>query len=161
MAFIDTDTGGDPFVNVTHRVGKTGDWDDLLAVQLMLQLVYANSTPLKKTKPTKGPVTVTGKPAADTPVLIAHFQKVSMKRSKPQGFINKAVGTARAKEETTIWMLNVMTSTMLACTGSSDTVISYLKKKAPQLASSLKTDAEQAAEYQENFPQPIIHPSVY
>jgi hypothetical protein len=144
MAFVDHDTGDDAFVNVSHRVGKTGDWDDLLVVQLMLQLVYTNSTPLKKTKPTKGPITVTGKPAADTPILIAHFQKTILKRSKPQGFINKAVGTAKAKEETTIWMLNVMTSSVLAFTGSSDTIISYLIKKAPLLAPRLQSETARA-----------------
>ena len=161
MAFIDSDASDDPFVNVTHRVGKNGDWDDLMVVQLMLEFIYANSPTLKKTKPTKGPVTVTGKPAADTPILISHFQKTRMKRSNPQGFINRAAGTAKQKENSTIWVLNVTVSMILAAISSPDSVISYLKKKAPLLASSLQTDAEQAAQYQENFPQPIIHPSIY
>ena len=78
MAFIDTDAHHDLFVNVSHRVGATGSWDDLLAVQLMLEFIYSNSVPLKKTKPTKGPVTVTGKAAPDSPILIAHFQKTIM-----------------------------------------------------------------------------------
>lgn len=161
MAFVDIDENDETFVNVTHRVGKTGDWDDLLVVQLMLELVYANFIPLKKTKPTKGPVTVTGKPAADTPILIAQFQRIVLKRLRPEGFINKAAGTSQSKQNSTIWMLNVITSTVLAATRSPDSVISYLKKKAPMLASSLKTDAEQAAKFQEDFSQPIIHPSVY
>ncbi len=161
MAFIDTDASEDAFVNVTHRVGKTGDWDDLLVVQLMLEFIYKTSPTLKRTKPTKGPVTVTGKPAADTPLLIAHFQKTRLKRSHPQGYLDRAVGEAKAKENSTIWFLNVTMSMALAATRSTDSVISYLKKKAPTLASSLKSDAEQAAEYQENFPQPIIHPQIY
>jgi hypothetical protein len=143
MAFVDLDAGGDSFVNVTHRVGKGGDWDDLLVVQLMLELVYANFIPLKKTKPTKGPVTVSGKPAADTPILIAHFQKIVLKRSKPQGFINKAVGTAKAKEGFTIWMLNVVTSNVLAFTRSPDSVITFLVKKAPLLASKFQSEGAQ------------------
>jgi hypothetical protein len=143
MAFVDHDTSGDPFINVTHRVGKTGDWDDLIVVQLMLEFVYANDPVLKKTKPTKGPVTVTGKPAADTPILIAHFQKKILKRSKPQGYINKAVGTAKQKETFTIWYLNLRVTNLLAVLRSSDTVIDYLAKKLPLITPKVASDAAQ------------------
>ncbi len=140
MAFVDHDTSGEPFVNVTHRVGKTGDWDDLLVVQLMLEFVYANDPMLKKTKPTKGPVTVSGKPAADTPILIAHFQKKILKRSKPQGYINKAVGTAKQKETFTIWHLNLRVTNLLAVLRSPDTVIDYLAKKVPLVTPKVRSD---------------------
>jgi hypothetical protein len=158
MAFVDYELDDDSFVNVTHRVGRTGDWDDLLVVQLMLEFLYSQVPILKKTKPTKGPVTVTGKPAADTPILIAHYQKTIMKRPKPQGYINRAVGTGKQKESYTILKLNRHMEMVLVVIDSSDSVISYLKKKAPLLASALKTGVEK---YQENFPQPIIHPPIY
>jgi hypothetical protein len=159
MAFVDYDSAGDPFVNVSHRVGKTGDWDDLYAVQAMLEFLYAYDPTLKKTKPTKGPVTVTGKPAADTPILIAHFQKVSLKRPKPQGYINKAVGTAKEKMDFTIWRLNSRIDGLFALIGSSETVISYLKRKYPLLASSLRGKEERYEEYSGSGS--IIHPPIY
>lgn len=159
MAFVDYDSIGDPFINVTHRVGKTGDWDDLYVVQLMLEFIYTTSIPLKKTKPTRGPVTVTGKPAADTPILIAHFQKKILKRSKPQGYVNKAVGTAKQKETYTIWHLSQHMSLLLAAIASPDSVISYLKKKVSLLASSLRTMEERYEAHSGSGP--IIHPKIY
>src|SRR5688572_11547414 len=43
MAFVDT-FSGDPFLNVTQRVGKKGAFDDLLFVQSMLKLLFTEAT---------------------------------------------------------------------------------------------------------------------
>ncbi|MEW6125749.1 MAG: hypothetical protein AB1757_01690 [Acidobacteriota bacterium] len=153
MAFVDQDNSGDRFVNVTHRVGKSGDWDDLLTVQLMLEFVYTNDNRLKKSKPIKGPITVTGRPARDTSILIAHYQKIVLKRAKPQGFIDRAVG--KNKEKSTIWALDSHMNLLLAALRSSDTAITYLKKKAPLLASSLITVQEGL---ERDFPMVIATP---
>ncbi len=142
MPFIDTDSSNDPFVNVSHRVGETGDWDDLLAVQLMLEFVYSTSSLLKKTKPIRGPITVNGKPAPDTPILIAHFQKTILKRANPKTFMDKAVGKAKDKENYAICRLSQYVDWMLASIGSSENVVSFLRRKVPLLASSLKTGVE-------------------
>lgn len=112
MAFRDTNFG-DPFLNVTLRVGKTGRFDDLLFVQLMLKLVFTEATNLKRVNPVKGQISVTGQPAKDTPLLIAAFQKHSMKRVKPQGFINRAVGSDAQKLQFTIVQLNSLCDLIL------------------------------------------------
>jgi hypothetical protein len=151
MAFVDYDSLREPFVNVTHRVGKTGDWDDLFVVQAMLEFIYTHNKVLKKTKPTKGPVTVTGNSAADTPILIAHFQNKVLKRAKPQGYINRAVGTAKQKENYTIWMLNTHMTELLAATRSSDTVLSYLSKKVPLITHTLQQAHKVAREVVESL----------
>jgi hypothetical protein len=138
MAFADTDPDGEPFINVTHRVGANRDWDDLLAVQAMLKLTYETYIPLKKGKPTKGPVSVTGKPAKDTPILIAPYQKVMMKRAKPQGDINPAVAKSlRALLNSTIFQLNNSSSMALVTLGEGD-LIPYLIKNYPLLAPRLQ-----------------------
>lgn len=143
MAFIDYDSIGDPFINVTHRVDGTGDWDDLLVVQLMLDFVYSMVPALRKSKPTKGPITTSGKPATDTSILIKHFQKVQMKRVKPDGIVDRADG--KRKENSTIYQLNTLMSIILVALESPDTVISNLTRKEPLLGPFLQTPAERKA----------------
>ena|ERR1044072_8041471 len=159
MAYIDYDNSEDPFVNVSHRVGAKGDWDDLYVVQLMLEFIYIYDSTLKDTKPTKGPVTVSGKPAADTPILIAHYQKTFMKRSHPQGYIDRAVRKDNLFNSTIYRLYRHMDillgSLGFVTTSNFNNVISYMKKRVPLLAPRLKTGPEKAA------PQPVVHPSVY
>ncbi len=145
MAFVDRDSYDDFFVNVSHRVGKSGDWDDVYIVQAMLEFIYTTNPKLRKSKPTKGPITVTGKPAEDTSVLIAHFQKMYMKRAKPQGYLDQAIG--KTKENATIWQLNQHMTAVLLAVRSPENVISYLKRKAPLLGPSLRTREERHLEY--------------
>ena len=92
MAFIDKNENESVFINVTQRVGATGRADDLLAFQALLDIVYTSHYQLRKSKPTKGPVSVTAKPARDTVILIKHFQQTIMMRPKPQGYINRSSG---------------------------------------------------------------------
>ena len=105
MAFVDT-FFGDPFLNVTQRVGKTGAFDDLLFVQIMLKFLFTHRTDLQRVNPVKGEISVTGQPAKDTPILIAAYQKHAMKRAKPEGFINRASGSDTQKERFTIVRMN-------------------------------------------------------
>src|SRR6185369_17588832 len=97
---------GDDFINVTLRVGKTGAFDDVLFVQMMLKFIFDNSPFLRKASHFKGEVLVNGRASPQLPVLIAAFQKHMMHRPKPQGFLNRATGTDAQKGRTTIWMLN-------------------------------------------------------
>ncbi|MEP6902208.1 MAG: hypothetical protein ABJA66_10690 [Actinomycetota bacterium] len=105
---------GDDFINVSLRVGKTGAFDDVLAVQMMLKFIFENSPLLKKVNPVKGPILVNGQASPQLPMLIATFQKHIMHRPKPEGFINKAVGTDDQKGRTTIWRLNTRCEFILA-----------------------------------------------
>lgn len=118
MAFVDTFLG-DPFMNVTQRVGKTGTFDDLLFVQIMLKFLFTQDPRLKRFNPVKGEISVTGQPAKDTPLLIAAFQKRFLKRAKPEGFINRAAGSDKQKGRFTIVQLNLRCELVLAVTGSS------------------------------------------
>jgi hypothetical protein len=149
MAFIDYDSVGNPFFNVTHRVSNRGDWDDLYAVQFMLELIYTFDPKLSKSKPIKGPVSVVRPGAADTPILIAHFQKTILKRAKPQGYLDQAVG--KTKEKSTIWHLNQYTTMYLSSVGAPFVdAISYLKVRWPPLAAKLisrKEKTERQVEY--------------
>jgi hypothetical protein len=144
MAFVDQDSDNDYFVNLSHPVDASGDWDDLYVVQAMLEFIYTVNPKLAKARPIRGPITVTGKPAKDTPILIAHFQKTQMKRTSKLGFINPALG--KVKEGSTIWALNQHMTMILLGLKSPHTVISYLIEKFPLLASSLKRSRERHLE---------------
>jgi len=106
MAFIDKNENESEFINVTQRVGSTGRADDLLAVQALLAIVYTSDEQLRKSKPTKDPVSVTAKPARDTVILIKHFQQTIMRRPKPQGYINRSSG--KNTNYSTIYVLSTM-----------------------------------------------------
>lgn len=148
MAFIDYDSRNNPFVNVTHRVSNKGDWDDLCAVQFMLQLIYTFDPKLSKSKPIKGPVSIARPGAADTPILIAHFQKTILKRAKPQGYLDQAVG--KTKENFTIWRLNQYTTMYLSSVGSPFVdAVSYLKKVCPLLGPKLISRTEKSERHLE------------
>lgn len=118
MAFVDTFMG-DPFLNVSRRVDKTAAFDDLLFVQIMLKFLFTENPGLSRVNPVKGPISVTGLPARDTPLLIAAFQKHEMKRAKPQGFINKAIGNDAQKLRFTIVQMNLRIGLTLAAKQSS------------------------------------------
>lgn len=105
---------GDNFINVTMRVGKTGAFDDVLFVQMMLKFIFDNSPFLRKVSHFKGEVLVDGRASPQLPVLIAAFQKHMMHRPKPEGFINRAKGTDAQKGRTTIWTMNAQCNLMLA-----------------------------------------------
>src|ERR1041385_117504 len=107
MAFVDKFMG-DPFLNVTQRVDKNGLFDDILLVQIMLKFLFTESPPLSRINPAKGPITVNGIFAQDTPLLIAAFQKQIQKRQKPQGFLNKAIGVDAQKSRFTIVQMNLL-----------------------------------------------------
>lgn len=148
MAFIDYDSVGKPFVNVTHRVSNKGDWDDLCAVQFMLQFIYSFDPKLSKAKPIKGLPSVARPGAADTPILIAHFQKTVLKRAKPQGYLDQAVG--KTKKNSTIWHLNQYTTMVLSSVGAPFVdAISYLKKVCPLLAPKLISRTEKSERHLE------------
>jgi hypothetical protein len=111
--FIDTFLD-EPFINVSFRVGKTGVIEDLLMVQLMLKFLFTESPSLKKVNPVKGEITVTGRPARDTTLLIAAYQKHHLHRPKPQGYVNKAEGTDQQKRLFTIVQMNLHIEMILA-----------------------------------------------
>ena len=117
MAFVDTFLG-DPFINVTQRVGKTGAFDDLLFVQIMLKFLFTEANDLKRINPVRGAISVTGQPAKDTPILIAAYQKHRLKRPKPEGFINRAVGSENQKFRFTILKMNLDCGSLLAAINS-------------------------------------------
>jgi hypothetical protein len=130
MAFVDTILG-DPFLNVTQRTGKTGAFDDLLFVQAMLKLMFTEATNLKRINPVKGPISVTGLPAKDTPLLIAAFQKHSLKRANPQGFVNRAVGSEDQKFRFTIVQMNLTCDMLLAALQFPGQIIDFLTLISP------------------------------
>ena len=118
MAFVDTFLG-EPFMNVTQRVGKTGTFDDFLFVQIMLKFLFTEDPTLKRFNPVKGEISVTGQPVKDTPLLIAAFQKHFLKRAKPEGFINRAGGSDTQKRRFTILQLNLRCESVLVAQHSS------------------------------------------
>lgn len=139
MAFLDTDDYGDDFINVDGRTGATGGWDDVLAVQALLQLIFAHATDLKRTSPVKGGLTPTGKGSKETSQLIAHFQKVRLKRAKPQGFVDQAVGDR--KSSFTIAALNgVATIVLLGIKSPHRDAVSYVRETFPLLAPKLRRE---------------------
>lgn len=140
MAIVDRDETGDPFVNVTHQVGASGDWDDLLVVQALLDLVYTYNDKLRKSSPIKGRVTVTGKPAPDTVPLIRHFQQTVVKQNPPKGYINHA--NAPRKKYSTIWHLGLRAEQILIAGGQFSNPIQYLKAAYPLLAPILSASKD-------------------
>ena len=118
MAFVDT-FEGDNIINVSQRTGKTGAFDDLLFVQIMLRFLFTENTGLRRVNPVKGPISVTGLPAPDTPLLIAAFQKHGMRRAKPEGFVNRATGSDAVKSRFTIVQMNLRIEITLAAQRSS------------------------------------------
>ena len=105
------------FWNVSQRVGTTGIYEDFMLVQMLLKIIYTEGDTFLK-KPIKGEISVTGRPAPDTPVLIAHYQKHVMHRAKPEGYVNKAVGSDKHKFSFTIVSMNRIAAGAL--TGDTD-----------------------------------------
>ncbi len=130
----------EPFANVTLRVGRNGSWDDLLLVQFMLYIVFSR-TNVAGDNPIPGDISVTGKPAADTPILIAAFQKHVMKRAKPQGYIDQATG--KNKHLSTIYQLNRVVEQYVQYDYPEDTLFGFISWKLPLLEPMLKIKTSQ------------------
>lgn len=130
MAFVDT-INSDKFLNVTQRVGKTGAFDDMLFVQIMLKFLFTEVPGLKRNNPIKGPISVTGLPAKDTPILIAAYQKQVLKRARPQGFINRAQGSDNQKFDFTIVRMNFHCEVILAALQFPGQIIDFLALVSP------------------------------
>lgn len=138
MAFVDTFMG-EPFINVTQRTGKTGLFDDMLFVQIMLKFLFTENPVLSRFNPVKGPISVTGLPARDTLLLIAAFQKHALSRTKPEGFINKAIGNDVGKRRFTIVQMNLRVEITLAATASPfQNVLELIAARSPFAAQQLK-----------------------
>src|SRR5262245_5000414 len=110
MATVLKDFEGKRFINVDQRVGPRAPGfpnrpNDVLVVQAMLANVYNEDSVFRSIRPTKGPAVVSSTLQKDTPTLIAHFQRVVLKRPKPQGFINHATRTDQQLVFSTIWRL--------------------------------------------------------
>jgi hypothetical protein len=132
MAFIDTDEQGESFVNVTRQVSKDdGNWDDVLVVKALLDLVSEYNSKLKKAKPFNR-VTVDTKPSYEMMILIRNFQQIILKR-QPLGYINRATGQKQKKSYSTIWHLNSFAELVLSTTGQPLSVTRYLRLSYPLL----------------------------
>ena len=138
MAFIDRDEGGDRFVNINNRVGTTGNTDDVLVVQALLELLYTQAGFYKKNNPVKGKITVSGTPARDTITLIKHFQMMILKRKNPQGYVNRSWGKNPAFS--TICRLNGEAQGFLRANGAGSDVVKYLIMRCPTLTGSLQKE---------------------
>ena len=134
MAFIDKDEKGDIFVNVTHRVGRTGvnDWDDVTVVQALLDLVYSSHYILSKKKVR---IEVTGKPSLTTDLAIADYQATILKRPKPEGYINSLKGPKKIGK--TIWSLYNTAEFIIVGSGQFASLLQFLKVTYPKLAPNL------------------------
>ena len=98
---------GKEFFNITHRVsGKAGDHEDVMLAGILLKFVFKYDPAMKIHKPFEGDYKLTGKPSEDLHKMIAAYQKFAMKRVKPEGFLNKAVGSSAQKVRHTICDLN-------------------------------------------------------
>src|SRR5262245_6471970 len=97
MATVLKDFEGNDFINIDQSVGRgkahANPPNDVLVVQAMLAIVYNEDPSFRSKRPTKRPAVVSSKLERDTPTLIAHFQRIVLKRPKPQGFINHATRT--------------------------------------------------------------------
>lgn len=94
MAFVQAHPGGDFFINIGQSVGrgKANTPNDVLVVQALLEIVY-NSPKFKKRLPGGRPAVASSTLQKDTPALIADFQRLVLKRAKPQGFCDPAPDT--------------------------------------------------------------------
>jgi len=116
MARRDTDGFGDLFANLNNPVGSTGNPDDVMVVQGLLQLHWEFSTAAQHLVPSKPPVD--GATSKTNTILIAQFQKEIMKRPKPPGFVNPATRfDVKSLSGSTIWMLNQRATVILAASG--------------------------------------------
>lgn len=142
MAFIDYDEEGESFVNITNRVGTTGNRDDVLVVQALLEVIYKGKiySPVKH-------ITVTGIPANDTIILIKYFQKTHLNRKNPQGYVNRSSG--QNTTYSTIWQLNRKAEMAL---GGGQIASNYLRAKFPSLSSSLPAKLDNSKNLGKDFP---------
>lgn len=128
MAFSQRDDFGDYFANIELSVGsgKANKWDDVLVVQSLLAIIYETWGPLISGRPTKDPVAVDTKLGANTPQLIAHFQRTVMKRSQPQGYVNRAPAGGKNLQFSTLYQINLRAAMVMATVsgfyGTKDTV---------------------------------------
>lgn len=143
MPFIDRDEDGEKFVNIVNRVGTTGNRDDVLAIQAMLEVIYDK----KPWSPVKH-ITVSGKPAKDTIILIKYFQQTFLNRQNPQGYINRSSG--QHTQYSTIWQLNRVAEMNLIAKTITAGLIKYLKARCPELTGSLLEGATDVYESKED-----------
>jgi len=131
MAFADVDHDGDLFANLNNQVGATGNWDDMMVVQGLLQLYWMGDVSARRIVPSK-PI-VDGAAHKETVLLIKHFQQHRLKRPKPQGFVNPA--KAADKSPSTIWQLNQQGAMIIAGLGITPRQsIDWLAATFPKLA---------------------------
>jgi hypothetical protein len=143
MAFIDVDEVGDYFANISNRVGTTGNKDDVLLVQALLEVIYKG----KVWNPVRH-ITVTGIPASDTIILIKYFQKTVLNRKNPQGYVNRSSG--QNTDYSTIWKLNRNAELSLGV----PSILAYLRAKSPILKASLPPMLDTPKNLDPDFPIP-------
>lgn len=108
MAYIQRDGSGDNLYISVHQpvgLGKANAGDDVLLVQALLFITYKENPYFAKKRPTKEPAYPTTKLQATTPTLIAHYQKVMLKRPKPQGYINPIPTDPKHHQTSTLYRL--------------------------------------------------------
>lgn len=137
MAFMQQDSLGEEFINIHQPVGRgksANSPQDVLVVQALLAIVYNEHPFFRRRRPTKGPAVVSSKLERDTPTLIAHFQRVHLKRSAPQGFVNKAPSTAKAEQTSTlIHLFSICDTVQSSVLLSEERVPDRLKREHPSL----------------------------
>ncbi|HVS35723.1 MAG TPA: hypothetical protein VMS17_09075 [Gemmataceae bacterium] len=151
MAFIDKDEYGNRFANITHSVGpgKANSRDDVLLVQLLLLLVFQSAskigTSVDTTKIQEGVYDDA------TGTMIQEFQKKWLKRPKPQGYVQPALG--KKKKPYTIWNLNNVADAVLDYVQDPRDAIGYLSAYYPTLAASLQETAPLTVDGQRRRPE--------
>lgn len=135
MAFLQLDPGGDLFINIGNSVGKgkANTDNDVLVVQALLAIIYNNSPPFKKRRPGNRPAVVSFKLEKDTPALIADFQRVRLKRPKPQGFCDQAP-SSKGKQINFNTLFNLWgTASLIQAATSPEDLLPRLQREHPSL----------------------------
>jgi hypothetical protein len=107
MAFLDVDEEGDFFANVSHQVGpgRPNQMDDVLLVQICLYMHFGVTDSKRGIKSVDDLQKMElGLPDEATFQMIKEFQGTVLKRPKPEGYVNTAIG--KRKFPTTIGRLN-------------------------------------------------------
>jgi len=153
MAFVDRDHLGENFVNVSMMVGprRANFRDDVTLVQVLLILHFGSGGKaagrLQHTSVDLGQI-VLGTYDDNTGTLIKDFQRLFLRRPKPEGYIQRASG--KNKSHFTIYQLYLQAQLLLAASRNPRDLIDYLKG-FPSLGPSLQVPGPPPREHREEI----------
>jgi|WetSurMetagenome_2_1015567.scaffolds.fasta_scaffold42618_4 hypothetical protein len=129
------------FANIDGTVGGRagGAFDDVILVKALLKLIYSHG---KSSPISMGSFNVDSRFDQSTKKLISHFQKVDQKRSKPQGFVNRASEESLSKSSRSTLIALQLAAGLVMAGLSGPEVIPYLRSSHAVLQNSLARERE-------------------